>query len=425
MNRNLVNAALMLLTPIVMGVTACTSTIPSTATTAESDFSTGFPPGEATPLKEASEDSVQESSSTKVIPVTGHLMSPGTAIRGRLIPDVVSFGTSAFSGDSYKINRFERPFLKDMTYVPDLDIISFNTGADADWYYVSIELNGDDPNNSLGINYGVEIDVNADGFGDYLIWAHPPYKAQWDLSTIQVFKDSNKDSAGLSGKQSDAVFDGNGYDKLFFDGSRTENSDPDLAWVRMQEEQHATIQFAFKKAWLGFAFMVGAVSDAGPKEVTEFDYADHFKEADAGSPIRGSQYFPLKSLYAVDNTCWEAYGIQLPVVQPKFCPIHLLPTATPKLLPTKSPTLLLATNEASATEPPDVTASPDVTELPVVTEPPAETEPPVVTEPPAETEPPVVTEPPAETEPPPAETEPPPAETEPPPPAATDAPVVP
>jgi len=267
-----------------------------------------------------------------VIPVTGHSMKPADTVPapGKVTYDVKSTGTAASYGDSYKINRFERPFLKDMTYVADLDIVTFNVSEDGDWYYISIGLNGKDPNNSIGINYGAEIDLDADGFGDYVLWAHPPYITQWDTSTVQVFTDSNHDSAGLSGKQSDAGHRGNGYETLVFDGSDLQTADPDLAWVRMVGGQGATIQFAFKKSLTGTVFMLGVVADAGLKDVSRFDYNDYFKEAEAGSSVRNNRYYPLGSLYAVDNTCWEAYGIQTPGSEPKFCPANLSATATNK-----------------------------------------------------------------------------------------------
>ena len=91
---------------------------------------------------------------------------------------------------------------------------------------------GNDPNNSVGIDYGVEVDLNDDGFGDYLIWARPPYTAQWDTSTVQVLKDSNHDTAAWL-NSSVAASSGNGYDAVVFDGSSNTSADPDLAWVRM------------------------------------------------------------------------------------------------------------------------------------------------------------------------------------------------
>ena len=251
---------------------------------------------------------------TALVPVTGHLMEPASEVPSpaKVIDDVESSGTGAEGrapyGDSYAINRFERPFSQDMTYIPDMDIHKFSLSQDADWYYVSIRLIGNNPNDPLGIDFGVEIDSDADGFGDYAIWANPTYTTAWDTSNVQIYQDADHDSAGASASQSDAVFDGNGYETLVFDGKGGENTDPDLAWVRMVEGEQAVIQFAFKRSLVGSFFALGVVSDAGLKDVSQYDYADAFSEQDAGSPVRDKQFFPLASVYAVDNTCWEPYG---------------------------------------------------------------------------------------------------------------------
>ncbi|MBK8421881.1 hypothetical protein [Candidatus Villigracilis saccharophilus] len=279
----------------------------------------------AEPAAEVEEPGGNETPTATNLPVVDHAVRPGetTPPPGKLIADVESSSTAAEErapyGDSYKINRFERPFQKDMVYIPDMDILNFNLSQDEDWYYVSIELLGDNPNNSLGINYGVEIDLNLDGFGDYIIWAHPPYTVEWDVSIVQVFQDSNVDSGGSSVTQSENVFSGDGYDSLVFDGGAGLGSDPDLAWARMVEGQKALVQFAFKRSLIGSFFTLGVVSDAGLKDVSKFDYNDRFDEAEAGSPIRSKEFYPLGALYAVDNTCWEAYGFEIVGNEPKAC----------------------------------------------------------------------------------------------------------
>ncbi len=283
--------------------------------------------------EEISENSTPAPEVTSGIPITSNMKPADTAPEPEeLIYDVESSGTGhegrAPYGDSYKLNRFERPFLNDMTYVSDMDIDRFSLSQDADWYYISIELVGNDPNNPLGINYGVEIDLDADGFGDYIIWAHPPYATEWDTSTVQVFMDSDRDSAGLSSSQSDAIFDGNGYETLIFDGGSSQAADPGLAWVRVNGDQHATIQFAFKRSFTGPFFLFGVVSDAGLKDLSKFDYSDRFTEADAGSSVRDNMYYPLGLLYAIDNTCWEANGISA-TGSAKLCSPILQPTRTP------------------------------------------------------------------------------------------------
>jgi hypothetical protein len=89
------------------------------------------------------------------------------------------------------------------------------------------------------------------------------------------------------------------------------------------------IQFAFKKSWVGASFMFGVVADAGLKDVSMYDYMDRFIPAEAGSPVRGKEEYPLGSLYAVDNTCWEAYGFTATGYEPKICPPILQPVNKP------------------------------------------------------------------------------------------------
>jgi hypothetical protein len=242
---------------------------------------------------------------------------------GAVIKDVESSGTGpekrAPYGDSYDINLLERPFLQDMTYIPDLDIESFSVSQDDTWYYVSIELIGSDPNNVMGINYALELDTNKDGFGDFIIWTQPTYSNEWATENVQVFADNDHDTAGLSATKSDAPFSSDGYETPIFDGREGMGVDPDLAWVRMSNISSAIIQIAFKKSWAGNVFMVGAVADAGLKDVTQFDYVDRFTEADAGSPIKNKPYYSLQALYSVDNTCREAVGFVSTGYEPMSC----------------------------------------------------------------------------------------------------------
>src|SRR5690349_5910627 len=79
---------------------------------------------------------------TEVVPVTStpvitHLTTPSTSPpAGQVVYDVESSLTAleqrAPYGDSYDINRLERPFLQDMTYVSDLDIVTYTVSQDAD-----------------------------------------------------------------------------------------------------------------------------------------------------------------------------------------------------------------------------------------------------------------------------------------------------
>jgi hypothetical protein len=249
---------------------------------------------------------------------------PSSAKAGKVIYDVVSVDTAAEQrapyGDSYDKSLFERPFLADMTYIADLDIANYSLSFDDFFYYVSISLVGTNPNNELGIQYGVELDLDADGYGDYIVIAYPPHSVEWSTDNVQVVQDTDHDTGGLSAALSDAPLPGDGYDTVIFDGGRGPADDPDLAWVRVNAGKDATVQFAFKRGLAENRFMFGVIADAGLKEIEDMDYVDRFTKAEAGSPIRGNKDYPLKALYAIDSTCWTAQGFEGNWEEPKRCP---------------------------------------------------------------------------------------------------------
>lgn len=259
-----------------------------------------------------------------------HLLFPGdSGSFGVPSYDVESNGTApqkrAPFGDSYKLNLLERPFASDMTYIPELDIRTFSATADNTWYYITIELIGNNLNRALGIHYGVVLDTDRNGYGDFLVWASPPYGRDWAAVNVQVFADLNGDSAGLSPIKSDAPFQGDGYETLVFDINQGIGDDTDLAWVRQAGEANL-IQFAFKKELAGSLFFVGAIADAGLKDPGRMDYVDFLTEKDAGSPVRDNANYPLKELFAVDSTCHAAFGFIPTGFEPKACPRIVPPT---------------------------------------------------------------------------------------------------
>jgi hypothetical protein len=298
----------------------------------------------AKPAQEASPDTPAPlpqapAADTPTAAVTHLLLPSGPPASGTLVYDVVCQDTAAERrapyGDSYDINRLSRPFQQDMTYIPDLDIVTYTVASDNVWWYVSVELVGANPNNDLGINYGVELDLDHDGFGDYLILAHPPYTATWDTAPVQIFRDTNHNTGGLTGERSDAPLTGDGYETLIFNGGAAD-TDPDMAWVRINAGARANVQFAFKKSWSGVVFMLGTFADAGMKDPGKLDYVDRFTPGEAGSPIRDNPNYPLKSLYLVDNVCREAFGFIATGYEPQLCP-RTEPEATRKPKPPPPP----------------------------------------------------------------------------------------
>ena len=105
--------------------------------------------------------------------------------------DVESSGTGlkhyAPFGDVYELNRFERPFTaNDMVYQSNLDISQFNLVTYGDWNYAFIKTIGAVPHDDKAGNFGVEIDIDRDGFGEYLIMAKGPFTTTWTLSLIHI-----------------------------------------------------------------------------------------------------------------------------------------------------------------------------------------------------------------------------------------------
>jgi hypothetical protein len=277
---------------------------------------------------------VPESSSTP--PPVNHVAIPADTVPiGNDIYDVDSSGTApenrAPYGDSYNINLFERPFTQmTMTYIPALDIETFNLSQDTTWYYVTLRVSGGDVNDPIGINYGVELDTNHDGIGDYLIWANGPYKTTWTTDTVRVYSDPNNDVGGASPEKSDAnattsaPYPGDGYETIVFDKGR--GTDPDMAWVRIDPNDATTIQFAFKRSLAGNVFMWGVWADGGLKDPSKFNYNDRFTLKQAGSPLKSSPDYPIKAIYQVDNSCWPAYGFSPTGYEPHLCPSNAPPS---------------------------------------------------------------------------------------------------
>ncbi|MCA1900413.1 MAG: hypothetical protein LDL50_06870 [Chloroflexi bacterium] len=311
---------------LVFAALACNLPNPSNSVSPVNLPSATLPPPSPTPANLATATEVPSPTPELPTPTieVPHSLIPSTDVKaGKLIVDVVSADTGpqkhAPYGDAYDINRLERPFLQDMTYVADMDIASFNLAYDEKFFYVSIELVGTNPNNQVGINYGVELDIEGDGFGDVLIVAYPPYKPNWSTDNVQVRRDTNRDTGGLSGEKSDAPLPGDGYDKVIFDGGRGPEDDPDLAWVRVNAGNKATVQFAFKRSLAGAKFMYGVFADGGIRDVEALDYVDRFTEEEAGSPVRSDPHYPLKALYGMDTVCREVFGFKGTNQEPQRC----------------------------------------------------------------------------------------------------------
>jgi len=236
------------------------------------------------------------------------------------------------AGENFAFDLYERPFDQSMnTYFPDLDIKNAALSRDDTWVYVTITLIGQSPQGGLTGDYGVELDVNRDGRGDFLIMAVAPGSA-WSTDGVRAWQDANHDVGGINPVQSDPPPQtGNGYETVVFDQGR--GADPDLAWARLSPAIPNSVQLAFKRSLFGDAgaFLWGAWTfDPAMFHADWFDYNDHFTQAQAGSPlVELTQYYPLKAFYGADDTCRWVVGFNPTGNEPGICPVP--PTPAPQL----------------------------------------------------------------------------------------------
>ncbi len=260
-----------------------------------------------------------------------HLTQPGEPSRIRTWVTDRSSASYASEhravADGFEQNLFERPFTAgEMIYQAHLDITKVEMGEGGEWIYVVLHLEGAPPAGSEAF-YAIEIDVNRDGRGDWLIGATAPPSTTWTTDGVSVLRDTNNDVGGTRPMLSDAPLSGiDGYDELVFDAGQ--GADPDAAWARIDPASPQRVEVAFKHSVIASAetFLFGGWSDEGVREGGWFDYNDHFTLAEAGSPLSNSPHYPLATLFSVDNTCRWGYGFEPTTAYPGLC---LLPEPTP------------------------------------------------------------------------------------------------
>ena len=139
----------------------------------------------------------------------------------------------ALNGDGFTDGRLERPFNANTmdVYAQYLDITGgtfYNT--DPTFIYANITLVGRDSNNAFTGKYGIELDLNLDGRGDFLILVTNPSSTDWTTDGVQVFSDANHDVGGVHPFIADfGGASGDGYETTVFDLGK--GDDPDTAWV--------------------------------------------------------------------------------------------------------------------------------------------------------------------------------------------------
>lgn len=228
-------------------------------------------------------------------------------------------------GDRFSRGQYERPFnaVSMDTYFSCIDIIDTLTYQDDTWLYGTITLMEEDKNGGLPGKYALEIDLNCDGKGDWLVMVTNPTSTTWSTDRMQVWQDTNKDVGGSVAVLADAsLSSGDGYDRLVFDNGM--GKDPDAAWARISPEWPTAVEIAVKRQLLGDTtrYMVKMWAGFDSLNPALFDFNDHMTHEQAGAAARGLPvYYPIKGLAELDNSCYIAVGFQPKGNEPGLCEV--------------------------------------------------------------------------------------------------------
>jgi len=267
-------------------------------------------------------------------PTIAHLVYPGepgqpntwiidTSTKGQA-------GSRSTGADLFNTNFLERPFTSEvMDYQAYLDLVRLNLDLSSPWVYGTFVMEGSPPGDSVAV-YAMEIDLDSDGRGDWLLLGQVPPGTEWTTAGAQAFRDANGDVGGFSpmnAEQPNASWDG--YETLVFEDYF--GADPDAVWIRRDPGNQNQVQLAFKYGLIGSpgTFAFGGWADEGLSDPGAFDYNDFMTYDQAGSPYSESSKYPLKELASVDNTCRWTYGYTPTTSFPGLCPLPASPTPTP------------------------------------------------------------------------------------------------
>jgi hypothetical protein len=213
----------------------------------------------------------------------------------------------AFGGDVFGLGWYERPFDKDMTYMPYIDLAKvLMTREDSNWVYVKIFTSGAvaDGKDSKPL-YGLELDTDLDNRGEFILLTGIPAGTEWATDGVVIMSNSDNNMGGVKPVLPDTTLaEGKGYDTEVFNAGK--GNDPNLAWSRISPDDPKCIEIAFKSSLIGGAkgkFIYSTWALVGLQDLTKFEFNDHFTKVDAGSPLKEEKdLYPVKGIWGVDNT---------------------------------------------------------------------------------------------------------------------------
>ena len=216
-------------------------------------------------------------------------------------------------------------------YFPDLDIIDTYVFQDNTWVYSTIKVVDRSAASVEPYRFAMQLDVQVDGKGDWLILAQNPSSTEWTTDGVQVYFDANSDVGNLTAMVADkGAPGGDGFEQLVFD--QDIGNDPDAAWTRVSPYNANTVEIAVKHSLLGNppAYLANMWTGDSTLDPAMFDYSDHYTHEQAGAADPGFPlFYPIKTIYELDNSCRIAVGFQPTGDEPGLCPVAVVPSAGP------------------------------------------------------------------------------------------------
>ena len=252
-------------------------------------------------------------------------------------------------GDRFTFTIFERPFNANTmdTYFPYLDIVDTFVFQDDTWIYGTLTLRSMQDNDPAKAQYALELDMDVDGKGDWLVMTSSPTSMEWQVEGVRVYQDLNKDVGGSTARvtDDDGTPPGDGFEVKVFESG--EGQDADLAWSRMAPQDPNTIQIAVKRALFenDDKYMINMWAGSDLMDPSLFDHSDHFTHEQAGAADSGFPiYYPIKAVYELDNACRMAVGFQATGAEPGICPELIIPQPGQACVPSRFAILFCTLN---------------------------------------------------------------------------------
>lgn len=231
----------------------------------------------------------------------------------------------AAEGDDFEQGWFERPFDRQMRYMGNIDIVrSAMARTDPEFIYVTIEVAQpvasaiNDP-----AYYGLELDLNRDSRSLFMIRGLGPLSETWMTEGVDVWKSTSAEQPAMMAEEGGIPVTGSlGFDVNLMRAGR--GSDNDLAWIRLKPGTDNVVEIAFKNSIVGGKngkFIWRPFTDAALYSEREYDLQVSYTLEQAGSPYLGENHYPLKDVFAVDNTCRAVSGYEPSGDEPGLCPI--------------------------------------------------------------------------------------------------------